>query len=172
MRNPIAIVLAGLMSLSMFSCAPKEPDMTVLRKTVDTYNEASKEAMLSGNSEKIMNYYEEGAMQMSPNAPMIKGKDAIRAMQDQMSKMGMKFNSVAFRTLEVEAGGKVAFEIGTYDMTITMPQMGQVTDKGKYIALWRQQQDGIWKIHAETWNSDQAPPPMGHEDFKSSSKKK
>jgi hypothetical protein len=30
-------------------------------------------------------------------------------------------------------------------------------DTGKYIVVWKRQ-DGVWKLHADIWNSD-APPP-------------
>ena len=49
-------------------------------------------------------------------------------------------------------------------MTITMAPMGQMKDAGKYIALWRQQADGTWKVHAETWNTDTPAPPMAKEE--------
>ena len=131
-----------------------QPDSAILRKTVDAYNDASKAAMLSGNSDKVMTYYEADALEMPPNAPVIKGKEGILAFQQQMTKSGMKFNSVAFQTTELTADGKSAYEIGTYDMTITMPPMGEMKDNGKYIALWRQQADGSWKVHAEMWSTN------------------
>ena len=154
MRTAHVLVLLVLASLCLFSCAPMQPDMTALRKTVDEYNAASKEAILSGASEKVMAYYEDNALEMAPNTAIVKGKAAIKEFQDQMAKSGMKFTSVSFVTVELEASGKIAYEVGTYEMTGTMPQGGEMKDRGKYIALWRQQADGSWKVHGETWNSD------------------
>jgi ketosteroid isomerase-like protein len=159
MRQFYAMIVIATLLLPL-ACAPPQPDMTALRKTVDEYNNASKEAMLTGNADKLMTYYEADALEMAPNSPVIKGKDNILAFQQGMTKSGMKFNSVEFQTLELAADGKIACEIGSYNMNITLPPMGEMKDAGKYIALWRQQADGSWKVHAETWNTDlPAPPP-------------
>jgi ketosteroid isomerase-like protein len=165
MRQLSALIVIAILLLPL-ACAPKPVDMAALRKTVDDFNNASKEAMLSGNSDKVMTYYEADALEMAPNSPVFKGKDNILAFEQQMMKSGMKFNAVEFQTLELTADGKIAYEIGSYNMTITMPPMGEVKDAGKYIALWRQQADGSWKVHAETWNTDMPmpPPPTAKEE--------
>ena len=153
MRQLFALVVIALFLLPL-GCAPKPVDMAALRKTVDEYNNASKEAMLGAGPEKVMPYYEADALEMGPNMPVIKGKDNILAFQQQMTKSGLKFNAVEFQTVELTADGKSAYEIGSYNMTLTMPPMGEVKDRGKYIALWRQQEDGSWKVHAEMWSTD------------------
>ena len=153
-----AFVYAGV--LCLVSCAPQEPDMSALKKAVDDFNSATKDGMLSGNMEKVIGYYQDDAMEMAPNMAMGQGKDAIKAMQQQMMSSGMKMTAVSFSTTELQAAGKIGYEIGTYDMTIAVPQMGEVKDKGKYIALWHQQPDGSWKVRAETWNSDMPLPSM------------
>ncbi|HTY36595.1 MAG TPA: DUF4440 domain-containing protein [Bacteroidota bacterium] len=135
------------------ACAPAPPDMAALRKTVDAYNDASKAALLSGDAQKDIAWYEADALEMAPNMTVIKGRDSIFAFQQSMAKTGMKATAVDFQTTELTADGKMAYEIGTYSMSMTMPS-GEMNDKGKYIALWRQQTDGTWKVHAETWNSD------------------
>jgi ketosteroid isomerase-like protein len=150
----LSLALPAIAAFCLVSCAPKPPDTAALRKTVDEYNAASKESMLSGKPDLILGYYEDDALEMAPNSPVIKGKAAIKEFQESMSKTGMKFLAVSFTTLELEADGKIAYEVGSYDMTINMPPMGDVNDKGKYVALWRQQPDGAWKVHAETWNTD------------------
>jgi len=164
MRQSSAVFVAALATFISFACAPPQVDMAALRKTVDAFNDASRESMLTGDAAKCNSYYEADALEMAPNMPVVKGKDAILAFQNGMTKSGMKFDAVSFKTLDLQADGKVAFEIGSYDMTITMPPMGQMKDTGKYIALWRQQSDGTWKVHAETWNTDTPAPPMPKEE--------
>jgi ketosteroid isomerase-like protein len=140
--------------------------MTALRKTVDEFNAATKDAMLSGNSDKVMTYYEDTALEMAPNMALVTGKAAIKEFQDKMFHSGMKITAAAFKTLELEAGGKIAYEVGTYEMSITMPQGGEMKDQGKYIAIWRHQTNGSWKVHAETWNSNMPLPPMEPQEGK------
>jgi len=161
MRIASGFFLTAVVSLLILSCGSPQVDMTALKKTVDDYNSASAEGMMSGNSDKVMAYYQDDAMEMAPNMAMAKGKDAIKAIQEQMTKSGMKVTAVNFTTTELQAGGSIAYELGTYDLTMTTPPMGEVKDHGKYVAIWHQQQDGTWKVRAETWNSDTPMPGMG-----------
>jgi ketosteroid isomerase-like protein len=63
--------------------------------------------------------------------------------------------------VEVARSGGLAFAQGTYEMTMTGPQGSPVTDRGKYIDVWKKQADGAWKVVADIFNSDMplpAPP--------------
>lgn len=153
------ILILAVASLLLASCGSPEPDMTALRKTVEEYNAATIDGMLSGNMEKANAYYEEDALEMAPNEPIGKGKAAIKQMQDNWAKSGMKITAAKFDITELEAGGKVAYEVGTYTMSFSMAG-APMSDKGKYVAVWRQQADGSWKVRAETWNSDMPLPSM------------
>ncbi|MBF8248532.1 MAG: hypothetical protein HW374_1332 [Bacteroidetes bacterium] len=148
------ILVLAVASLLLASCGSPQPDMTALKKTIEEYNAASIEAMKSGNSDKVLTYYTEDAMEMAPNMAMFKGKAAIKDFQAQMAKSGMKINDAKFTSVDIDAGGKVAYEVGTYEMTMTMGNAPSMNDKGKYIAIWKLQEDGSWKVSAETWNSD------------------
>jgi len=33
---------------------------------------------------------------------------------------------------------------------------GNTLEKGKFIVLWKEQ-NGVWKMHKDVWNSDDAP---------------
>jgi len=154
MRNVNVVVLFVDISLSLISRAQPGPDMAALRKTIDDYNVASQEAMMTNDVEKAMSYYADDAIQMPPNSPANRGKEAIRAWINGMMQSGMKVTAAKFTSTEVDAGGKVAYEVGDYDMTMTIPEMGEMKDNGKYVAVWKQQQDGSWKVHAEIWNTN------------------
>ena len=137
------------------SCAPKPVDMVALRKTIDDYNTASGEAMkTNSNMDKVLSYYAEDAVQLPPNAPMNKGKEAIKKFMNDMMASGMKVTEASFSPMNVEASGNVAYEVGTYDFAASVPGMGDMKESGKYIATWKQQADGSWKVAAETWNTN------------------
>ena len=158
MRTALLSVVVALVSSLFVSCGQKEPDMASLKKTVDDFNTASKEAMMSGNVDKVLSYYDDNAMEMPPNMGLIRGKDAIKAFWNQMDKSGVKMTAVSFTVEDIQAGGTIAYEIGTYDMTMSAGKSGEMKDNGKYITLWKEQTDGTWKVVAETWNSDKALP--------------
>lgn len=160
MRTILLVVAVSVVSCLFISCGPKEPDMTALKKTVDEYNAASKDAMMGGDMQKTLAYYDDNAMEMAPNMAVVKGKDAIKSFMEQMSKSGMKMTAVDFTTVDLQASGTIAYEIGTYDMSMSAGKMGEMSDKGKYVSVWKEQADGTWKIVAEIWNTDKPMPVM------------
>jgi len=161
MRTRNLLFVFVVLSLMIASCAPPAVDMAALRQTIDDYNAATVESMTTNsNSEKALAYYADDAVSMPPNGPALKGREAIKAWIDQMMQSGMKINSASFTVTDVQAAGNVAYEIGTYDMTMTIPGMGDMNDTGKYVAVWKQQADKSWKVAAEIWNTDTPPPAM------------
>lgn len=160
MRITNILFLCIVLGLVLVSCAPPAVDMTALRQTIDDYNSASAASMMGGDIEKAFAFYADDAIEMAPNEPMIKGKEAIRTWINEMMKSGITFSAVAFTPTDVQAAGNVAYEIGTYDMTMTIPGMGETKDNGKYIAVWKMQSDRSWKVAAEIWNTDVPMPSM------------
>ncbi len=147
-----------IISFVLVSCAPQEPDQAALKTLIDEYNAAVIEGMMSGNMDKSMPYYADDAVSMPSSAPMLKGKEAIKNYSDEMVKSGMKFTSVKFTTSEIGGSGNLAYEIGTYEMSLELGPT-KIEDNGKYMTLWKKQADGSWKVYAETWNSSV---PMAH----------
>ncbi|MCI0706322.1 MAG: DUF4440 domain-containing protein [Ignavibacteriae bacterium] len=150
-----------VLSLLIASCAPPAVDMAALRKTIDDYNAASSAAMVAGTVDSaVIAYYAEDAVELPPNEPMVKGKQAIQDWIAGMNQSGMKTSSMTFTVSDVQASGTIAYEIGTYSWTGSMGDMPSMTDNGKYVAIWKQQADGSWKVAAEMWNTDIPMPPM------------
>jgi ketosteroid isomerase-like protein len=53
---------------------------------------------------------------------------------------------------DVGTGGDLGYTNGTYEIT-----MNGVTDKGKYVTVWKKQSDGSWKAVEDIINSDVPP---------------
>ena len=158
MRTRNLLFVFVVLSLMIASCAPPAVDMAALRATIDEYNAATSESMMTNDIEKVMPFYADDAIQLPDKAPANKGKEAIRSWITEMSSMGMKFSAATFTPTEVNAAGNIAYEIGEYSMTMSMEGMPEMSDNGKYVAIWKQQTDGSWKVYAEIWNSSVAPP--------------
>ena len=61
---------------------------------------------------------------------------------------------VVITATNVYGGPDAVIEEGYY----TFPgDDGVIYDKGKFIAIWKQE-DGKWKLFREIWNTDNAPP--------------
>lgn len=98
---------------------------------------------------KFMSYFAPEANVSGPNMALVSGTDNIRKTVEPMfTSPGFALQFAPTRA-EVGAGGDIGYTAGTYEMT-----MGGVTDKGKYVTLWKKQQDGSWKVAEDIFNSD------------------
>ena len=150
----------GLM-IAAAGCAPapapdtRDADVSAVRDSEVAW---SKDAGTK-DAAKFASYYADDASLLLPNAPMITGKPAILATAQQM--FGDPNISLSFQSTRVEASksGDLVYSQGTYSMTMTDPKSKKpVTDKGKYLTVWRKQADGSWKAVADMVNTDMPPP--------------
>jgi uncharacterized protein (TIGR02246 family) len=156
MKRNIWFLLFGFF---LISCAPPQQDSTQARKAIEEINAKMAKEMLAGTTDTVLASYTDDAISLPDHGPMLKGKKALVDHAREMMAMGMKFSNVKFTTMDVKVSGATAYEIGTYAMTFTMPQMGEISDEGKYLTVYEQAKDGSWKIKVETWNTNR-PPPM------------
>jgi ketosteroid isomerase-like protein len=100
-----------------------------------------------------VSYYSDDAFVLPPNAPIATTKEAIRAGWATSVGPGV---DMSFQTnkVEVASSGDIAYDVGTYAVSMKDAQGNPVTDRGKYVAVWKKQADGKWKAVADTWNSD------------------
>jgi len=56
---------------------------------------------------------------------------------------------------DVSKSGELAYTVGTYSLTMSSPiDKKPVTDRGKYLTVFKKQPDGNWKVVADMANSD------------------
>ncbi|HLN74678.1 MAG: YybH family protein [Methylococcaceae bacterium] len=134
---------------------------------IEKRNKQMTEYMLKGDIENNMSLYTNDAISMPSYEPMHQGIAEIRKANKDMVASGFKFNSFEPTIVKVIPMGDLITEIGTYKVTMTMPESNEpMKDQGKYLTIWEKQKDGALKIKVETWNSDMDPMNM----LKSSSK--
>ena len=161
---PSALVLAILVS-GCSTGTGDQPKPQAAAQPVDT--RAADEAAIRAASaawsqayvvkdlEKSSSVYTDDAVVMSPKAPAIHGKDAIRKGLVQMFALpgpGLSFQTVS---VEVARSGDIAYETGSYDF-VTTDKKGKANDEhGKYVVVWKKQGDGTWKAAVDIDNTDQ-----------------
>ncbi len=120
--------------------------------------------------DKSVSYYADDAIVMPPNSPLATGKEPIRAVWKGM--LGAPGFSGGWKSTKVDVArsGDLAYVSGSYELTENDASGKPVTDKGKYLEVWKKQANGSWKCVADIFNSD-LPPAAPAENKTASSEK-
>jgi uncharacterized protein (TIGR02246 family) len=104
----------------------------------------------SGRVADVAACYTEDAQFLVPGQEPFAGRAAIAAVLGGLRGDG---NRLTLETLEVEAGGDFAWEVGRY--SVATPN-GAEADRGKYVVVWKRA-GGEWRLHRDIINSSLPP---------------
>ena len=93
----------------------------------------------------ILRYYADDAVLMRSGSEAVRGKAAISALLTEEFKQ-FTVKDVDGRISEVVASGNLGVETGTYDITIVLLNGTPVSERGKYLHVWRREPGGEWKV--------------------------
>ena len=142
---------------SAATAAPPVVDAAAVRQAIEQSNAKFADAVKQGDSVGMAANYADDAVMMMGGMPALRGRSEIAKAVTGMFQ-SMKGGDVKLTTSQVDVGGDYAIETGSYEMTTTPPGGKPMTEKGKYITVWKKQPDGSWKIYRDIANTD-APPP-------------
>jgi uncharacterized protein (TIGR02246 family) len=149
----LILVLVVLLVLAAGGCAPPvdvEAERAAIRAAEDRYLEAAQAKDLEG----VLSFYADDCSLFPPSAPIITGKEAIRAAWAEWLADPAFAMRVLPTKVEVSRAGDLAYLIGTYEFTVTDAEGNPVTDRGKYVDVWKKQPGGTWRHVVDIWNSD------------------
>jgi len=91
---------------------------------------------------------------MPPNIPTLTGKEPIRSLWKSM--LGSPSFSGGWKVTKVDVArsGDLAYLSGNYEFNEKDDRGKPITDKGKYLEIWKKQPDGGWKCVADMFSSD------------------
>jgi ketosteroid isomerase-like protein len=154
--RPAAFCLIAILS----SCTPKSPPAPIdFTAGIRDAESARMKAASAKDLEAFVAFYSDDASILSPNEPIITGKQPIK---DGLKPMlaDPQFTLTLLPTkVEVSKSGDLAFTQGPYKMTFSDVRGNKFEDEGKYLTVWRKLPDGTWKIVEDTMNSDLPLPP-------------
>ena len=111
------------------------------------------------DADAFVAFFTNDASVLSPNAPILTGKEAIKeGVKPMLSDPNFSLLLVPTH-VEVAKSSDLAFSQGTYKMTFSDLRGAKFDDEGKYLTVWRKLPDGSWKAVEETMNSDLPLPP-------------
>lgn len=135
----------------MQQATARSSDEVAIRETVAAWSEAAGAKDL----DKCVSFYTDDASVLPFNAPIATGKDQIRKVWSQLlSNPGF---SIRFEQIKIEVArsADLAYEIGTFDLTLADQTGKTAATRGKYVVAWKKQTNGEWKAAADIFNTDQ-----------------
>jgi uncharacterized protein (TIGR02246 family) len=139
--------LVGVVSILCAGSTAAQRGGSDVRAAIEAASKQFVAAFAKGDAAQLASMYTADAQAFPPNSDIVRGRDAIRKLWQGVLDAGIK--SAPLTTLEVEAHGDTAHEVGTYAMRV---EGGKQVDHGKYIVIWKREQ-GQWRLHRDIWNS-------------------
>ena len=110
----------------------------------------------SGDIEKVVAAYAVDAVYLPPHHEAVHGRDSIREYLRGPRAHGV--TDLAFNVTYIRKDANVAWDVGTYRMSVPRNNGTQREDHGKYLTVWKRV-GTKWVIAADAWSSDL---PAGH----------
>jgi uncharacterized protein (TIGR02246 family) len=153
----LVVILAGCKQAP--PPVPKTHDADV--KAIRDLETAQLQGFAARDLDKICAFYADDASAFWPGAPVINGIAAIKTAFKPFLADKNFTNTFASDKVDVAKSGDLGYSQGAYTMTMTDPKTKKVlTEKGKYVEVFRKQADGGWKAVADIINEDAPPVPV------------
>ncbi len=124
--------------------------MEEVSDAIKAINQKFMAAVKRGDTAALAALYTGDARLLPPNHQPVSGTQAIKDFWETIIAMGVK--EARLESAEVETRGDMAYEIGRYVLTFQLPGETAITELGKYVVVWKNQND-TWKLHIDIWNS-------------------
>ena len=147
-----------LIIFSLFSCligcAEQEVDQDAeAQKIMELSREWAKSAK-ANDTEKILSYWTDDAMVISPGQPATIGKDNLRKRVESTSSIPGFEIYWAPKQVYVSKSGDMAYATGINYIKSQDTLGNQVTVYNRGIEIWKKQEDGSWKCVVDIYTPD------------------
>ena len=107
----------------------------------------------AGQLEGVVAVYAEDAVYLPPHHEAVHGRDAIRAYL--RTPLNHDVSDLAFVVTYIKQQGTIAWDVGTYRMTIPENDGTKREDHGKYLTVWRRAGKRILHLSLRTFCLDE-----------------
>jgi uncharacterized protein (TIGR02246 family) len=155
-KNSTMKIVLNFICLSILcSCATNHSDLEAEGLKLTQLSKEWSNAAATTDTAKILSYWADDAVVMSPGQLPLKGKDAIRAMVVGSFKIpGFKISWEPI-SVSVAQSGDLAYMIEANQITVNDSLGKPIVQKNKGVTIWKKQPDGSWKNIVDMWNANQ-----------------
>ncbi len=105
----------------------------------------------AGDLNELAAAYAQDAVYLPPHHKAVHGREAIR--QYLRGPLVHGVTNLAFQVTYIKQSGPVAWDVGTYTMSVPAPDGTRHEDRGKYLSVWKRL-GRKWLLAADSWSSD------------------
>src|SRR3990170_2261276 len=145
------------MITALGGCRPAADQSATAAEEVRAADLAWAQAFARKDLAGYLAFVESTASIQQPNGPTVTGTAAIRALIEGFYALPNLTGTWRPIGVVVARSGELGYSTGTYELSYNDPSGKPVTERGKYVEIWRRQGDRGWKMVVETFNSDQPP---------------
>jgi len=155
MQKVLIPACALVLSLSLAACKEKAPDTTADAQAIKDGEATWVKDWQAKDADKITSHYAPDAVLLITGMPAMKGTDAIKSGLGGMLKDPHLSLTFSPNLVVVAKSDDIAYTQGVYTMTYTEPKTGlTLIEKGKYVTVYKKQDDGTWKAVEDIDNAD------------------
>ena len=154
-RGVFQMIIMGiiLVTTGVMTCSPvNQKDESMLLLSADrSFADLSRE---KGAAEAFREYLTVDAIQLPDGGHPIMGRDSIYAAMQPGQELTLNWDP---QQATVAESGELGYTWGTYTFTWQDTGGSTTTSYGKYLNIWRKQDDGNWKVVVDMGNSSPEP---------------
>ncbi|HVP48853.1 MAG TPA: DUF4440 domain-containing protein [Bryobacteraceae bacterium] len=122
-----------------------------IQQAMEATNRLFSEQVVAGKQiARLDGVYTQDAAILPPDSEIVRGRENIKQFWSKVI-LEAGLSAAPLTTVEAEMLGDAAYEIGTAQLTF-QGQSGASQVSVKYIVVWKQDADGLWKWHRDIWN--------------------
>ena len=122
-------------------------------QAIDQGHERFLAAMLANDPDALMQELADDVVFMPPGQEPARGKAAVRAWYEDTIAEATTVN-LQIPERDVVVAGDWGIETGSFAWTLAPTGGGeQFEARGSFIAIWRRDSDGEWRVASDIWNS-------------------
>lgn len=151
----IQLLLAYAILLILSSCCATTVDQEQEAEKLMELSRSWAKSVKDKDVEKMLSYWAEDAMLMSPNEASVVGIEALRGMVERSMKIpGFEINWEPQEAF-VSKSGDLGYVVIKNYMTMPVDTLGNTrTVFNKGVEIWKKQENGTWKNVIDISNSD------------------
>ena len=152
MRSHLRIILYCIFIMLLAIGCTDKIDINVEIEAVRKADSDWLQAASDKDIDQLLSFYDNDAMWLLPNEPIIRGKEAIRKRWSQWFEVPGSFITWKPIKVEVSSSGDLAYSLGTFDARYKNKDGEIVNFSGEYVAVWKKMNNTQWKLAVDISN--------------------